>query len=35
METGGDPLIGMALLEGYRLTIDAVDGGRVTIEPIP
>ena len=31
---GDDVLIGMALLEGYRLTIDAVDGGPVTIGPI-
>ncbi len=34
MVTGDDPLIGMALLDGHRLTIDAVDGGPVTIEPI-
>jgi hypothetical protein len=34
METGGVPLFGMALLEGHRLTIDAVDGGPVTIGPI-
>lgn len=35
MEAENVPLIGMALLEGYRLTIDALDGGPVTIEPIP
>ena len=29
----GDPLVGMALLYGYRLIIDAVDGGQVIIEP--
>lgn len=31
---GDDPLVGMALLRGHRLTIDAVDGGAVTIGPI-
>lgn len=31
----GVPLIGMSLLEGSRLTIDATDGGRVSIEPLP
>jgi clan AA aspartic protease len=34
METSGDPLVGMALLEGYRLTLDAIDGGRVLIEAL-
>ncbi len=34
IETGNTPLIGMALLEGHRLTIDAIDGGPVTIGPI-
>lgn len=34
MEAENDPLLGMALLEGHRLTIDAVDGGPVTIGPI-
>jgi clan AA aspartic protease len=34
METGGDPLVGMALLEGYRLTLDAIDGGPVLIEAL-
>ncbi len=29
------PLVGMALLKGYRITIDAVDGGTVRIEPRP
>ena len=29
----GDPLVGMALLYGYRLIIDAVDSGQVIIEP--
>ncbi|HLK57892.1 MAG TPA: hypothetical protein VKU00_15095 [Chthonomonadaceae bacterium] len=27
------PLVGMLLLKGFRLTIDAVDGGEVRIEP--
>jgi clan AA aspartic protease len=31
---GDELILGMALLEGHRLTIDAVDGGPVTIEPI-
>ncbi len=30
----GGPLIGMSLLYGNRITIDAVDGGTVTIERI-
>lgn len=29
----GPPTIGMALLYGFRLLIDVVDGGEVTIEP--
>ena len=29
-----DPLIGMTLLDGYELTIQAVVGGTVTIEPL-
>lgn len=28
------PLIGMALLKGYELTIQVFDGGTVTIEPV-
>ncbi len=31
----GDPLVGMALLRGSRLTIDAVPGGLVRIEEPP
>jgi clan AA aspartic protease len=31
-EIGATPLIGMALISGCRLTIDAVNGGDVTIE---
>ena len=30
-----DPLIGMALLYGYDVRIQAVDGGSVTIEVLP
>jgi len=29
------PLVGMDLLKGYRLIIEAVEGGRVSIEPLP
>jgi clan AA aspartic protease len=35
LELGAGPLVGMALLYGSRLTIDVVDGGRVTIEALP
>jgi clan AA aspartic protease len=31
---GEIPIIGMALLKGYRLTMDVVDGGLVTIEAL-
>jgi predicted aspartyl protease len=31
----GTPLIGMSLLYGSRVTLDVVDGGPVTIEPLP
>ena len=30
-----DPLIGMPLLYGYELTIQAVEGGRVIIQALP
>ena len=30
----GGPLVGMTLLRGRRLTIDAVEGGGVRVEPI-
>lgn len=30
-----DPLLGMALLFGYELTLQAVEGGRVTIQALP
>ena len=32
LQTNGGPLIGMSMLYGYRLIIDAVDGGNVMIE---
>ncbi len=35
LEMGGTVLVGMGLLRDHRLTVDVVDGGRVTIEPIP
>lgn len=35
LEADGDPLIGMALLYGSRMTLDIVDGGDVTIETRP
>jgi hypothetical protein len=31
----GMPLVGMALLSGSRVCLDIIDGGRVTIEPLP
>lgn len=31
----GGPLVGMSLLYGYRVVIDVVDGGIVTVEPRP
>lgn len=33
--SGGDRVIGMSLLSGHRITIDAVPDGRVTISPLP
>jgi predicted aspartyl protease len=33
LEAVGGPLAGMSLLYGNRVTLDVVDGGRVTIEP--
>ncbi len=33
-EMGDKPLIGMRLLTGSRVTLDVVDGGAVTIEPL-
>ena len=31
----GTPLVGMALLAGSRLCLDLIEGGPVTIEPLP
>lgn len=31
LAAGGDPLVGMALLRGYELTMEVVDGGVVRI----
>jgi clan AA aspartic protease len=33
-ESETDPLVGMSLLYGYRLQIDTIEGGRVTIEEL-
>jgi hypothetical protein len=30
-----DPLVGMGLLYGYEVRIQAIDGGVVTIEALP
>lgn len=32
--SGDQPLLGMGLLIGYRIRVDAVDGGEVVIEPL-
>jgi len=34
VELGTEPLIGMAFLEGHRLTIDVVEGGKVFVTPL-
>jgi clan AA aspartic protease len=34
-QAAGRPLIGMSLLQGSRLTIDAIEGGDVVIEELP
>jgi clan AA aspartic protease len=33
-ELDGDSLIGMQLLNGFRLTVDAIDGGAVQIDQL-
>ena len=33
-EAETDPLVGMSLMEGYRLTIEAIEGGLVQLEKI-
>jgi len=30
-----DPLVGMGLLQGYRLSIEVVDGGSMQIQRLP
>ncbi len=30
----GSPLVGMAMFHGYRVTLEVVDGGTVTVEPL-
>ena len=35
IETGSDPLVGMALLEGCRVTVDVIEGGAVVVDAIP
>lgn len=34
IELGHEVLIGMRLLDGYRLSIDVIEGGNVSIEPL-
>ena len=34
LATRGEPLVGMAMLSGYRVTLDVVEDGRVEIRPI-
>jgi len=35
LQSDGGSLLGMGLLEGQRLTIDAIEGGEVRIEYLP
>ena len=35
LQSSGAALAGMALLRGYRVTLEVVDGGTVSAEPIP
>jgi clan AA aspartic protease len=35
LDADGAPLVGMSLLYGNRVTLDVVDGGCVSIEPMP
>ena len=35
LESDAEPLLGMSLLWDSRVTLDVVDGGEVTIEPMP
>ncbi|MGK7935859.1 MAG: clan AA aspartic protease [Xenococcaceae cyanobacterium] len=34
-EAESDPLLGMSLMEGYRLTVDAMENGVVRLENLP
>jgi clan AA aspartic protease len=34
-EAEGGPLLGMSLLHGHHLAMDVIDGGRLTITPLP
>lgn len=34
-QSAGAPLIGMAMMEGNRLTMDVIDGGDVSIQVLP
>ena len=34
LETKGEALVGMAMLSGYRMELDVVEGGRVAIHAI-
>jgi hypothetical protein len=35
LEAGGGPLVGMSLLSGFALYLEAVDGGSVEISRLP
>lgn len=35
LEADGRPLVGMSLLYGNRVVLAVVDGGDVTIDPLP
>jgi clan AA aspartic protease len=35
LEADGGPLVGMNLLYGFWVTLDVIDGGDVTIQPLP
>lgn len=34
VQASGGALVGMSLLSGHRVTVDVIDGGAVTIEPL-
>ena len=33
-EANAQPLVGMSMMYGYKITIENIDGGNVTIEPL-